>query len=303
MTYLILLTPKTDQRAIYTHTQTNANRTASRQRKNPKANVRRTAKQLRISMGGLLQESSKVWRPKVLWWTIEFYQEYRPRLMAVLRNCREVTPFTNTELRMLAALWFVAHEAADKVERDMTMQRFVLEEYRELMEDPEGQSTDILPPVVVLSVLTLPLVTPGIVVVDEAKASSSKNYTCIMAGDYTKALLQEHVDVIRKVLTRYPLFLAKREHRKQRSQNKRNGIRTQRKSTILSTSALRKVHLAWQCPANEDFLVTIVTNTPFLTLTDHTHAHTRTHTHTHTHTRTHTHTHSLSASIPRRLIS
>jgi len=65
--------------------------------------------------------------------------------MAVLRNCRYVTPFTSEELRMLAALWIVAHEAADKVERDKTMQSFTLEEYQMLIDDPEGQSHDIYP--------------------------------------------------------------------------------------------------------------------------------------------------------------
>lgn len=63
--------------------------------------------------------------------------------MAVLRNCREVKIFSSAELRMLAALWIVAHEAADKVERDKTMQSFTLEEYQLLLDDSEGQSHDI----------------------------------------------------------------------------------------------------------------------------------------------------------------
>jgi hypothetical protein len=63
--------------------------------------------------------------------------------MGVLRDCRIMKVFDTNELRMLAALWIVAHEAADKVERDKTMQSFTLEEYQELMNDPEGQSRDI----------------------------------------------------------------------------------------------------------------------------------------------------------------
>lgn len=98
--------------------------------------------------------------------------------------------------------------------------------------------------------------------VDEAKASSSKNYTCIMAGAYTKALLHEHVSVIRQVLIRYPLFVAKRLHRTQRRSNKRKGI-VQRRVPSLSTTELQKVHSAWKKPVNEEFLATLVTNTPF----------------------------------------
>jgi hypothetical protein len=89
----------------------------------------------------LPEESSKLWRPKVLWWTIEFYRNIRPRLEGVLRDCRLMKVFTTNELRMLAALWIVAHEAGDKVERDKTMQCFTLEEYQVLMEDSEGQSS------------------------------------------------------------------------------------------------------------------------------------------------------------------
>jgi hypothetical protein len=63
--------------------------------------------------------------------------------MGVLADCRLVKAFTSTELRMVASLWIVAHECADKVERDKTMQMFTLEEYRELMDDSEGQSHDM----------------------------------------------------------------------------------------------------------------------------------------------------------------
>jgi hypothetical protein len=91
--------------------------------------------------------------------------------------------------------------------------------------------------------------------VDEAKLASSKNYTCIMVGAYTKALLQEHVEVIRKVLTRYPLFLAKRVYREHRRLNQ------QHRAPPLSHTALLCVDVAWKQPANEEFVQRMVTPT------------------------------------------
>jgi hypothetical protein len=101
--------------------------------------------------------------------------------------------------------------------------------------------------------------TPGLVLVDEGKLSSSKDYTCIMVGAYTKALLRVHVEVIRKVLTRYPLFLAKRQRRKQR----RSGTYTN-PEPVLSPEALNKVDVAWKKPLNDKFLERLVTHTPLL---------------------------------------
>lgn len=96
--------------------------------------------------------------------------------------------------------------------------------------------------------------------VDETKLSSSKDYTCIMAGAYTKALLKVHVDVIRKVLIHYPLFLAKRQEREQRKECGTPPLPV----PLLTPDALQKVDEIWKLPANTRFIENMVT--PYLFL-------------------------------------
>jgi hypothetical protein len=104
--------------------------------------------------------------------------------------------------------------------------------------------------------------TSGMVVVDEAKASSSKNYTSIFAGVYTKALLQVHVEVIRKVLTQRPQFVAKRKQRELRKQSNRSKRKVPA-VTVVAATTLKKVDAAWKKPANEVYVARLVTSPSF----------------------------------------
>lgn len=88
---------------------------------------------------------SAVFRPRVLWWAVEFFRSIMLHFLALRRGCTTAPLVTKQVATKASALWQVVHYMADKVEREGLMQIFSKEDALTMVNDPEGTITRSYP--------------------------------------------------------------------------------------------------------------------------------------------------------------